>query len=411
MNERRRRVVALTTIGILVAATMVAAGWWLGQRGDEQPAASGVTTAPSTSPPATGGPTQTTTIPQITVGTWKRLPAAPVPAGLYEYSGVWSGRELLLYGVVHPSKGAPYGAGAAYNPATNTWRKLPPAPFRAETMEGGYATVWTGSEMLGQGLGLNVAYDPTTNRWRGIPAFSDSTAVTAWTGRQALSWGGGCCGSDSAEGAAYTPATNSRQQLPPAPLAGRHTSGAWTGRELVIVGGNNTDGKIFADAAAYNPTTRTWRRLPPLPAPRAAATATWTGTEVLVVGGHHGDIAHGGLYADGVAYNPATNRWRQLPSMEVGRIGHSAVWTGRQLLVWGGQTVRAGVRAAPPHGLAYDPAANRWSALPAAPLRGRTGHLAVWTGSQMLVWGGSAARDPDPGQRFDNGAAYRPAGL
>jgi hypothetical protein len=415
MNERRRRVVALTAIGILVAATMVGGGWWLGQRGDEQPAASGVTTilpASVTSPPATGGPTQTTTIPQIAVGTWRRLPAAPIPTGpSYLQAGAWTGKEFLITGLVFEFKEGVLTArkfGAAYNPATRSWRRLPTTPGRVENGEGHYRAVWTGRELLGWGLGLNAAYNPATNRWRPLAGSIGAPSIMVWTGRQVLTWGGGCCGENSAGGAAYTPATDSWQQLPKAPLAGRHTTGAWTGKELVVVGGQ-ADERIFADAAAYNPTTRSWRRLPPMPAPRTGATATWTGTEVLVVGGHHGGILTGGLYADGVAYNPATNRWRQLPGMEVGRIGHSAVWTGRQLLVWGGQTVRAGVRTAPPHGLAYDPAANRWSTLPTAPLRGRTGHLAVWTSSQMLVWGGSAARDPDPGQRFDNGAAYTPA--
>jgi N-acetylneuraminic acid mutarotase len=280
-----------------------------------------------------------------------------------------------------------------------------------ENGEGHDRAVWTGRELLGWGMGLNAAYSPATNQWRPLAGSIGAPSIMVWTGRQVLTWGGGCCGEDSADGSAYTPATNSWQATPRGPLAGRHTTGAWTGTELIVVGGGNTDGKIFRDAAAYNPTTRSWRQLPPMPAPRTAATATWTGTEVLVVGGHQGDINHGGLYKDGLAYNPATNRWRSLPSIEVGRIGHSAVWTGRQLLVWGGQTVRAGVRTAPPHGLAYDPAANRWSRLPTAPLRGRTGHLAVWTGNQMLVWGGQSARDPDPGQRFDNGAAYTPAGV
>jgi hypothetical protein len=411
MNERRRRVVALTTIGILAAATMVACGWWLGQRGDDQPAASGVTTVPSTSPrvtspPATGGPTPTTTTQKV--GTWQRLPAAPIPTATYEFDRVSTGRELLLNGAVHDGKGGLRAAGAAYNPATRTWRKLPPGPDPAEAMEGGYTAVWTGTEMLGWGLGLNAAYNPATNRWRRV---SGPFGGSVWTGRQALTWGGGCCGSASAEGGAYNPATDTWQRLPRSPLAGRHPVMAWTGTELVIAGGNDADGRIFRDAAAYNPTTRSWRRLPPLPAPRTGATATWTGTEVLVVGGHHGGIDKGGLYADGLAYNPAINRWRRLPAMEVGRVAHPAVWTGRQLLVWGGQTVRAGVRTAPTHGLAYDPAANRWSAPPTAPLRGRTGHLAVWTGSQMLIWGGGPARETDPQRAFADGAAYTPSGV
>lgn len=410
MNGQRRRVIALTTAGILVAALVAGGGWWLGQRDRGGAIAVGVTSAPTTSPhaattnpPATPtGPTPTSPAP---VGSWQRLPTAPIPAGLHQFAGVWTGSELLIYGA-----GQARGVGAAYNPATNTWRKLPPGPGPAQAMEGGYRAVWTGTEMLGWGLGLDGAYNPATNHWRRLAGPTWSGSI--WTGRQVLTWGGGCCGENSAEGAAYTPATDTWQKLPPAPLAGRHAPMAWTGKELVIAGGFTTEGRYFADAAAYNPSTRTWRQLPPMPEPRARATATWDGREVLVVGGSappNNVRPYVRLYTDGVAYNPATNRWRHLPAMgDTGRISHTAVWTGSQLLVWGGQTSRADAWVTAPHGVAYDPATNRWSALPKSVLRGRTGHVAVWTGAQMLIWGGNAVT---PGGTTRDGAAYTPTAL
>jgi hypothetical protein len=87
---------------------------------------------------------------------------------------------------------------------------------------------------------------------------------------------------------------------------------------------------------------------------------------------------------------------------------HSAVWTDRHLLVWGGRTFHAGAWTAPARGLAYDPVANRWSPLPRSPLRGRFGHVAVWTGTRMLIWGGHPARQTDPERPFTDGAAYTP---
>jgi hypothetical protein len=145
---------------------------------------------------------------------------------------------------------------------------------------------------------------------------------------------------------------------------------------------------------------------------------TWNGHEVLVVGGQGPSSNEATPYGDGVAYNPVSNRWRRLPAMDTGRIGHTAVWTGRQLLVWGGRTRTAGSWTAPVHGLAYDRASNRWSPLPRSPLprsplprsplRGRVGHIAVWTGTQMLVWGGTPARESDLGKPVADGAAYTP---
>jgi hypothetical protein len=64
-----------------------------------------------------------------------------------------------------------------------------------------------------------------------------------------------------ADGAAYDPAKARWRQVAPAPLAPRRNhAAAWTGSEMLIVGG---DGR--RDGAAYNPVADSWRPLPPAP--------------------------------------------------------------------------------------------------------------------------------------------------
>ncbi|MGE5156014.1 MAG: Kelch repeat-containing protein, partial [Betaproteobacteria bacterium] len=248
-----------------------------------------------------------------------------------------------------------------------------------------------------------------TNRWRPLARpLALGPAVVAWTGHEVLYWGGGCCASVNPRGTAYDPATDSWRQLPVAPIRpGFGAGGVWTGTEFIVFGGSTaTENGLIKEAAAYNPATNTWRRLASLPAPRLSASVTWTGTEVLVVGGFASGL--NAPSSDGVAYNPATNRWRTLPKMPTPRAEHSAVWTGHYLLVWGGYVANLsdGERTSPPHGLAYDPVTNKWLSLPAAPLRGRVGALAVWTGNTMIVWGGLG--NAKPTVYLLDGATYRP---
>jgi hypothetical protein len=239
-----------------------------------------------------------------------------------------------------------------------------------------------------------------------------------------IGWGGGCCGDAWADGAAYDPATNSWRTLASSPLAGRQTpTGAWTGRELVVFGGADVDGKPLRGAAAYDPAADSWRRIAALPAPRLGSTAVWDGSEVLAVGGVA--APRGGrspaLAPVGFAYKPSTNRWRRLPPMDSGRDDSAAVWSGKLLLVWGGQTARPGLRpvscaevptpcVTAARGLAYEARTNTWSELPRAPLGGRLAPTAVWTGSAMIVWGGERPRTPPAtGTRiFADGAAFTP---
>jgi hypothetical protein len=395
------RLFAILAIGLATALSTQAC-----VRRDGSPAAEPTAGVPTASPSVTAGPSPTPSPTPAGVGTWRMLPGAP--AGFHPAASVWTGTELLLYSPGSPpeSDGTYRGRGFALNPTTGTWRATQASPYPPANVEGGYSAVWTGTEMMIFGP-MDAAYNPVTRRWRKLASGAAGPSLTVWTGRHVLMWGGGCCGENRNTGSRYDPTTNRWRSIPAAPLAGRRADGVWTGRELIVVGGS-ADGPVFADAAAYNPTTNTWRRLARLPAPRMDATLSWTGQEVLVVGGRR---AWDRLYADGLAYRPTTNTWRRLPAMEVSRFGHVAVWTGYQLLVWGGQTVpfdpRTDVYTAPRHGLAYDPVTDRWTALPRAPLRARTGAFAFWTGTEVLIWGGHEVRYPH--RPLTDGATLRPA--
>lgn len=86
-----------------------------------------------------------------------------------------------------------------------------------------------------------------------------------------------------------------------------------------------------------------------------------------------------------------------------GRSGASSVWTGKELLVWGGSTLVTSENRWLADGAALDPVANRWRPLPPAPIGPRSEAATVWTGSEMVVWGGTANS-----QMLTDGAAFNP---
>ena len=112
---------------------------------------------------------------------------------------------------------------------------------------------------------------------------------------------------------------------------------------MIVWGGRNS----FApanhknDGALYNPATDSWRPMSHVdaPVPRSQMAVVWTGEEMLVWGG----MADGGVCpASGGSYNPRTDTWTPLPiqNAPVGRLEPASVWTGRELIVWGGLLCR-----------------------------------------------------------------------
>ena len=141
-----------------------------------------------------------------------------------------------------------------------------------------------------------------------------------------------------------------------------------------------------------------FRLAEPPPSPREYHTAVWTGSEMIVWGGYTGSSALG----TGGRYDPSTNSWAATSTTNApfGRLNHTAVWTGTEMIVWGGGSSHTSASSS---GGRYDPTDDTWVATPTtgAP-SSRTLHVAVWTGTEMIIWGGRYINDMlDTGGRYD----------
>src|SRR5262249_23883849 len=119
------------------------------------------------------------------------------------------------------------------------------------------------------------------------------------------------------------------------------------------------------------------------PSPRSGHTAVWTGTEMIVWGGDGTTGFNTTPLGEGSIYDPLQNVWRPMSSVNapLPRDSHSAVWTGSVMIVWGGETAFT-ITAS---GGIYDPVTDTWSSMSAGATP-RVGHAAIWTGRRLLVW-------------------------
>jgi N-acetylneuraminic acid mutarotase len=280
---------------------------------------------------------------------------------------IWTGREMVIWSGNYGGGGFAFG-GTAYDPELDKWRTL--STVNAPAPRSDFVIAWTGSRMIvwgGKGLtsvgpgqligfGDGATYDPETDRWTPM---SSKNALGARMG----------------------------------------STGAWTGKRLLIWGG--LDGtKPFAravlqDGASYDPVGDAWVSMSSVGAPtgRSGAATAWTGTELLVFGGAGPD---GDSINDGAAYNPDTDTWRPIaPAPNPAPDGSSSVWTETELFVWG-----------PSPGARYNPATNTWGVMRMAgqPADNRAGNVTVWTGNEMIIWGGTVRMNT----ALTDGARYVP---
>ncbi|OLE66806.1 MAG: hypothetical protein AUG09_05670 [Acidobacteria bacterium 13_1_20CM_2_68_7] len=351
--------------------------------------------------------------------TWRSTAALGAPSPRAFHTAVWADDLMIVWGGYDGNSAAPLATGARYDPQSDTW--TPTSGSNAPSGRYAHTANWTGHEMLiwgGQGIGRQnsgARYDPSSDVWTSITVTNapsprvNHTAV--WTGRLLLVWGGVVDGGISESGGRYDPLTDSWTPTAtsnrPTPRLGH--SAVWTGSRMIVWGGLASLNSLFNTGGSYDPLTASWTAISSLNAPsrRSDHVAIWTGSVMVVWGGVAGEDRGG----TGGRYDPVADSWSPTstagaPRWTVYRKGASAVWTGTEMIVWGG--VDSGERYFGDGGR-YDPAADTW--VPTSPTGApiaRVYHAAVWTGNTMLVWGGFRHSLGGPYTYFDDGYAYLP---
>ncbi len=351
------------------------------------------------------------------------------PAARANHAAVWTGAEMIVWGgYSYGPSGILFNSGGRYDPVTDAWTPTStsagvPDPRWART------AIWTGVEMIVWGgnqwegnseifLNSGGRYDPARDAWTPTSVGSGSaesrTSHSAvWTGVEMIVWGGQGATGYLATGARYDPwqdawtPTSTGAGLP-SPRAGH--AAVWSGSEMIVWAGRDGT-NVLNTGGRYDPAGDAWTPTSVASAPPAVwlPAAVWTGARMIVWGGV---LADDNTAVDtGGSYDPSTDTWQRAATGADSlwpRISFSAVWTGSEMIVWGGSIDNYYYGWMPTYsGGRYDPVTDTWRYTSVGTNRpsARGAHTAVWTGSEMIVWGG-ATYGNRISNSFNTGARY-----
>jgi N-acetylneuraminic acid mutarotase len=290
----------------------------------------------------------------LATDSWQPTATAGAPSARMLHTAIWTGTQILMWGGQNGSTG--FRTGGRYNPVTNAWTAT--ATAGAPAARSSHSAVWTGSEMIVWGGSGNSSpwlktggrYNPTTNTWTatstaGAPS-PRSLHTAVWTGSQMVVWGGATATFDTNTGGRYDPATNTwvPTSTTGAPEARNAAAGVWTGSKVLIWGGSTYDGTytVHRTGALYDPVADTWTptTLANAPSAREFFAYAWTGNTFIVWGGCTVDPTCGDSTYTGGQYTPSSDTWiaTELTGAPNARGKTVGVWTGTELIVWGGET-------------------------------------------------------------------------
>jgi hypothetical protein len=362
----------------------------------------------------------------VPIGQWGVIPSGPVSAR-YEALCLWTGTAMFVWGGTGPcGSSATCGDGGLYRPLEAQWEMIP--SDLAVAARTGHRGVWTGDSAIVWGgkcgdrgvtsCGDGGIFTPADGVWRALAgAGSPSPRVwhsAVWTGTEMIIWGGQGTTPNApiGDGGRYSTADSAWVPVPAtgAPSPRRHHTAVWTGTEMIVWGGDDMPERYhqLGDGARYHPGDETWRPVTVRSAPRARYLhgAVWTGQEMIVWGGLGCGVTSGGDPVpcdDGARYDPRADTWTPISreGAPAARSGNIVIWTGAEMIVWGGLMPGSHSVA---DGAVYDPAKDRWRPMnPVGAPAGRDVPGTVWAGDRLLIWGGVSAEGELP---LDDGAQY-----
>ncbi|HEY7564625.1 MAG TPA: hypothetical protein VIA81_06840 [Acidimicrobiia bacterium] len=207
--------------------------------------------------------------------------------------------------------------------------------------------------------------------WEVVGAGDRVGGLAFGTGEELIVWGGRAPDANEEtiellSGIAWEHDTGISRALPSPPFAACRgfSSAVWTGTELVLWFRPTSDPRCTGPAvAAYEPASGAWRQIDAAEFAEAGASAVWGDGEILA-------------WRQGLALDPFRGSVRAIEAWDVERTGSSNVrahWTGEEVLVLADTRLRK-----------YEPAEDRWTDLPPPPI-GAIAQDSVWTGTHLLA--------------------------
>lgn len=172
-----------------------------------------------------------------------------------------------------------------------------------------------------------------------------------------------------------------------APVARYRHSVVFGDDEIIVFGGMGNNGYL-GNGAVYNFDLGEWRAISSVGAPSARDyhVAVWTGKKMMVWGGDGPGLneREKTMYE----YDPLTDSWDSfLTDREAGpSMDRMAFWTGNEMFVWWGGGFD-GNKWNLSEGYIFNPGTRTWRSVTKEGRPMFNDFVAVWTGMHMLVWG------------------------
>jgi Kelch motif len=306
-------------------------------------------------------------------------PGRPAPAM------VAAMRNALAYAVL-----AVFLGGGLASAASPRWGSAAPVPVArtevAAALFGREIGVVGGFLASGRNSRRADAFSPARNRWRRLPDLPVSVDHAMATGRRSELYVIGGYGAGGAALATGFVLGGGRWVALPSMPAPRAAAGAAIVRDkLYVVGGVEAPGRLARDALAFDLDDRRWSVIAG-PRPREHLGAAALGGLVYAVAGRTAGIDTNLDLVE--AYEPASDRWRALPRVPGPRGGTAAAAVAGRVVSAGGEQPGGTIRTV----FAYNPSTRAWTRLPSLP-RPRHGlGLVGYQGRAYALAGG-----PQPG--------------
>ncbi len=293
--------------------------------------------------------------------------AAPFPEASEELYGIGAGGKLYVFGGLGAGW-TPKGLVYVYDPASDQWTKKKNMPLASHhlglTELNGKIYLFGGFVKPAKGptawepIDNAWEYDPANDSWKALTPLSKkrgSAVAAVHDGKIYLLGGAGLHpGSKEtvvhparphralATNEVYDPATNTWKTLQDMPTARNHGAIGVVNNKIYYLGGRV--GNAFITRASntdivevYDPATDQWGPLlAPMITPRSAVAWGTHNNRIYVAGGEQRTSEFQRTFRAVEAYDPAANRWTALPPMEFPRHGLAgAIINGKFHLVSG----------------------------------------------------------------------------